>query len=67
MSKTPYEVRLDVLKLAQELLNTKHQSDYNVWYVAGQGGLPKGTTPTAPTAQEVLSTASTLYEFVNKK
>lgn len=54
-SKTPYEIRLELLQLAQTMLDAKHRA-------------MAGTQPpsTAPTAEDVIAEAEKLNAFVSK-
>jgi hypothetical protein len=69
MSKTPYEVRLEVLKMAQEQANAKF---YNEWNNAAEkarlteNGTLLTEVPTFPTAEEILVEAVKLKTFVDK-
>jgi hypothetical protein len=54
-SKTPYEIRLELLQLAQTILDAQHKSR------AGERA-----ASTAPTAEEVISEAEKLNAFVSK-
>jgi len=77
MSKTPFEIRLDVLKMAQEMLN-KEKSLEEIAYLAQIETLkttnisavssyittnqPKSYTP-----EEVITRSQTLYSFITDK
>ena len=54
-SKTPYEIRLEILQLAQLILQNKH--------AAFAGG---SAISTAPTSEEIISEAEKLNAFVSK-
>lgn len=54
-SKTPYEIRLELLQLAQIILYNKHS--------AIASPLPPHT---APTAEEIIAEAEKLNSFVSK-
>lgn len=76
-NKNPYEIRLDVLKLAKEMLEIEHNTAKDVWLTkAGSptwnGHLSQsqaealyGSAPAAPTVDDVISKASALYNFVS--
>jgi hypothetical protein len=79
-SKSPFEIRLDVLKMAQEILDAQQRSQEK--YYEKQLELLKScnanaetivnfinsTSPTkAYTEQDILSRSSTLYAFVDNK
>ena len=69
MTKTPYEVRLEVLKMAQEQANAKF---YNEWNNAAEKARIQENTqyltevPTFPTAEDILAEATKLKSFVDK-
>ena len=68
MTKTPYEIRLEVLKMAQDQANAKF---YNQWeQAARKADNSENTTlltevPTFPTAEEILVEATKLKSFVD--
>jgi len=68
MTKTPYEVRLDVLKMAQDQANAKF---YNQWEQASRkADMNENATfltevPTFPTAEEILTEATKLKSFID--
>ena len=69
MSKTPFEVRLEVLKMAQEQANAKF---YNQWEQAAQrANITENAqllteVPEFPTAETILAEAKKLKDFVDK-
>lgn len=54
-SKTPYEIRLELLQLAQEILQNKH--------IAHEAGHPPTSSPTS---EEIIAEAEKLNVFVSK-
>lgn len=55
--KTPYEIRLDLLQLAFEILVHKHQA----------AGVQNGNNvTTAPTTEEVIAEADKMNAFISK-
>ena len=68
MTKTPYEVRLDVLKMAQDQVNAKF---YNQWEQASRKADMNENVnfltevPTFPTAEEILTEAKKLKSFID--
>ena len=77
MSKTPFEIRLDVLKMAQEMLD-KEKSLEEIAYLANIEALKTTnisavanyiTTnqPRGYTSEDVVSRSQTLYSFVTDK
>lgn len=68
-AKSPYEIRLDLLKIAQEQANQKF---YNQWEQASRKAeINENATfltevPEFPTADDILSEANKLKSFVDK-
>lgn len=68
MTKTPYEIRLEVLKMAQEQANAKF---YNQWeQAARKADINENVAlltevPTFPTAEEILTEATKLKSFID--
>jgi hypothetical protein len=68
MTKTPYEIRLEVLKMAQDQANAKF---YNQWEQAARAADNNENAtlltevPTFPTAEEILVEATKLKTFVD--
>ena len=55
-SKTPYEIRLELLQLAQVILNEKHRA----------AGVANGNNQTtAPTTEEIIAEAEKMNGFVS--
>ena len=77
-SKNPFEVRLDILKMSQEMLESEHAAKEQKYLqkldefkrlnkdVYGQEitNFIEANAPTAYTPEEVITRASTLYSFV---
>jgi hypothetical protein len=59
-SKTPYEIRLELLQLAQLILNEKHRADG----AAANSTRPAATT--APTTEEIIAEADKMNAFISK-
>jgi hypothetical protein len=55
--KTPYEIRLDLLQLAFDVLIQKHQA---------AGVLNGDNVTTAPTTEEVIAEADKMNAFISK-
>lgn len=53
-SKTPYEIRLELLQLAQTILNAQHAANTDAVGLV------------APTSEEVIAEAEKLNAFVSK-
>lgn len=56
-SKTPYEIRLDLLQLAFDILSAKH---------AAAGVMNANNTTTSPTTEEILAEAEKMNAFISK-
>jgi hypothetical protein len=69
MSKTPYEVRLEILKMAQDQANSKYYSQCEQVY-RKEGKEAAGTLsaemPKFPAAEEILAEAAKLKSFVDQ-
>jgi len=56
-SKTPYEIRLELLQLAQVILNEKHKAS----------GVSNGNNQnTFPTTEEIIAEADKMNGFISK-
>ena len=56
-SKTPYEIRLELLQLAQVILSEKHKAM----------GVSNGNNQlTAPTTEDIISEADKMNAFISK-
>ena len=74
MNKNPFEVRLDVMKMAQEMLDKeyyakeqKYLQKLDVMKAQQASGIEKfieSNAPTAYTPEDVVTRASALYNFV---
>jgi hypothetical protein len=68
MTKTPYEIRLDLLKIAQDQANAKF---YNQWeQAARKADLNENASfltevPEFPTADNIITEANKLKSFVD--
>lgn len=68
MTKTPYEIRLEVLKMAQDQANAKF---YNSWETAARkADLNENASlltevPEFPTAESIITEANKLKTFVD--
>lgn len=56
-SKTPYEIRLDLLQLAFDILRTKHSA---------AGVINGNNITTYPTTEEVIAEAEKMNMFISK-
>ena len=73
MSKTPYEIRLELLHLAKEILSTpvhdkrSSLSDeyHSKLHDANRGTLPYPTMPDFPSTSDIISKAEELKKFVD--
>ena len=67
MSKTPYEIRLDLLKIAQEQMNQRYYSDLNVkTHNAAVANVAINEVPEFPDAAQLLLEAEILKSFIDK-
>ena len=74
MSKTPYEVRLELLKMANEILVTpiyqtreaRLQEYHSKLTEANRETLPFPTLPDFPSTTDVISKAEELKKFVDQ-
>ena len=73
MSKTPYEIRLELLTLAKEILQApvyqKRESLSDEYHSkhndANRGTLPYPTMPDFPSTTDIISKAEELKKFVD--
>ena len=76
MSMTPFEIRLELLKMARDMLFDDYHAQSNRiqsdWHVAVDTAKAKGETPPAhpalpsiPLEQDIITKASTLNGFVS--
>ena len=74
MSKTPYEIRLELLHLAKEILQTpvndKRQALCDEYHSklndANRGTLPYPTMPDFPSSTDIIDKAEELKKFVDQ-
>jgi len=74
MSKTPYEIRLELLKLAKDSLwepiyqtrDAKLQEYHSKLTEANRGTLPFPTLPDFPSSTEIVVKAEELKKFVDQ-
>ena len=74
MSKTPYEIRLELLHLAQSILQTpvfekrnQISDEYHSKLTdANRGTLPYPTLPDFPTSTDIIIKAEELKKFVDQ-
>lgn len=68
MTKTPYEIRLELIKLAQDQVNQRYYQNYNtLMHNANIQNIPINEVPEFPTTQQILLEAETLKSFVDKQ
>jgi hypothetical protein len=70
MSKTPYEIRLELLKMAQDQVTQRYyQKMDNLRYNSSikNDPLPLNEVPQFPSPQEILLEAEVLKTFVDKQ
>ena len=77
MSMTPYEIRLELLKMAQQLLiddfYSKKEVIVNQWHtqvemakISGTESPPHPELPKFPTEEEIVKKAEALNQFVSQ-
>lgn len=67
MSKTPYEIRLELLKSAQDQLNQRYYNQFEIKrYNAEINKQPINEVPEFPTTEQLLVEAQKLKDFVDK-
>lgn len=75
-NKNPYEIRLDVLKLAKEMLELDHNTAREIWLTqhretnfsemsADNTRAITASAPKPPSVNDVVAKAEALYEFVS--
>ena len=70
-NKNAYELRTDILSMAQSRVMDIYNQEFSVWDMSCErhpdtGALMSTTTPpTYPTTSEILKTANELYTFVD--
>ena len=69
-NKNAYELRTDILGMAQGQVMDKFEKEFGVWDMSCERHQDTGTLivstppPTYPTTNEILKTANELYTFV---
>jgi hypothetical protein len=67
MSKTPYEIRLDLIKMAQDQLNQRYYNQFEVAKHNAQiASSPLNEVPDFPSTEQLLLEAEKLKQFVDK-
>jgi len=67
MSKTPYEIRLDLIKIAQDQLNQKYYNQFQVkQHNAQVTQQTLNEVPDFPSSEQLLVEAEKLKSFVDK-
>ena len=72
MSKTPYEIRFDVLAMAEERLKQQYFAAMNQWELGAKRDhtgnvIDTSGMPTWPTDQQIIDLANSLKNFVDGK
>jgi hypothetical protein len=66
-AKTPYEIRLELIKLAQDQLNQRYYTNWEVVRTnADKRNLTITEVPEFPDTQQILMEAEKLKSFVDK-
>ena len=69
-NKNAYELRTDILSMAQSRVMDIYNQEFSVWDMSCERHpdtgvlMPTTTPPTYPTTSEILKTANELYSFV---
>lgn len=67
MSKTPYEIRLELIKMAQDQLNQRYYNQFEIKRLNAQiENKPLNEVPEFPSAEQLLLEAEKLKTFVDK-
>lgn len=66
MTKTPYEIRLELIKLAQDQLNQRYYSTLEKIRDPATGQFLE-EVPQFPSTQQILMEAETLKSFIDKQ
>lgn len=67
MSKTPYEIRLELIKMAQDQLNQRYYNQFEVKRINAQiENTPLNEVPEFPTSEQLLLEAEKLKSFIDK-
>lgn len=69
MNKTPYEIRLEVLKMAQDQANQKYYKEWETAAMKAQiteSAQCLTEVPQFPTAEQILTEATKLKTFIDK-
>jgi hypothetical protein len=64
IGKTPYEIRLELLQLAQVILNEKHKADA-ASELASVGVFVSTQAKTSPTTEEIIAEAEKMNRFIS--
>jgi hypothetical protein len=64
-SKTPYEIRLELLQLAQTILHEKHAAMAADNALNNHNVIGQSQATTSPTTEEIITEANKLNSFVS--
>ncbi len=66
MAKTPYEIRLELLRLASEQITYDYNNKYNEYNLKYEKGCPPkdNARPEYPSTDEIIKSAEQLNKFV---
>jgi hypothetical protein len=72
MSKSPYEVRLDLLQMSKDMLDKQYQMSMDMVWKTFESNKEmykdiEKYMPKMFTSEEIISQAEKLQEFINKK
>lgn len=67
MSKTPYEIRLELIKMAQDQLNQRYYNQFELKRMNAEiEKKPLNEVPEFPTSEQLLLEAEKLKTFIDK-
>lgn len=68
MAKNAYEIRMNVLTMAREVLSYNHENKMEAWRMDAHAnaGYSKNAPPTPPTSDEIIEEARKLSTFIDQ-
>ena len=64
--KTPYEIRLELLQLAQVILHEKHKAITAFYNSDVRNVVGQASATTSPTTEEIIAEAEKMNNFISK-
>lgn len=67
--RTGFEIRADILELAQNLVIKQYEAEHAEWLVTSHADWPGQVAerPALPTVEKIIETATKMNEFVGRK